>query len=322
MAATASRSAAPALDLICLGEAMVEFNQDRNEPTCYTAGFGGDTSNCAIAAARIGARSGYVTQVGDDVFGAQLLALWRDEGVDSAGVRVVPGAETGVYFVTHIEQGHAFTYRRAGSAASRMARDDAAFAPFLRQVSRARTLHVSGISQAISASARDTVFAAIEIARGAGARVAYDLNFRPKLWSVEAARPVIQRTVAVCDLFLPSVDEVALLAGTRGPEEALQWAHGLGAPTVLLKLGAQGCWVSQRGAGVTRLQPYPVSPRDATGAGDCFAGVLHARLAAGDDVVSAARAANVAAALKTLGVGAVAPLPRWPQVQAALSNLG
>lgn len=315
---SAAASSPSPLDLVCLGEAMVEFNQARDEPTRYTAGFGGDTSNCAIAAARIGARSGTITQLGDDVFGSQLLALWRDEGVDTGGVRVVAGGDTGVYFVTHGAQGHAFTYRRAGSAASRMAPDDAAFAPCLQQAGRARTLHVSGISQAISDSACATVFAAIECARAQRARVAYDLNFRPRLWSVEAARPVVERTVALVDLFLPSIDEVALLAGTRTPEEALQWAHGLGAPTVVLKLGAQGCWVSQRDS-VTRLPPYPVSPVDATGAGDCFAGTLHARLAAGDDIVAAARAANVAAALSTLGVGAVAPLPRWPQVQAALA---
>jgi len=310
-----------ALDLMCLGEAMVEFNQARDDPTRYTSGFGGDTSNCAIAAARIGARSGYVTQLGDDVFGAQLLALWRAEGVDTAAVRVLPGAETGVYFVTHGEHGHAFTYRRSGSAASRMAPDDAAFAPCLRQLARARALHVSGISQAISAGACATVFAAIERARTHGARVVYDLNFRPRLWSADAALPVVRRTVARADIFLPSVDEVAQLAGTRSPEEALQWAHALGAPIVLLKLGGQGCWVSQR-SGVTRLPPHPVSPVDATGAGDCFAGTLLARLAAGDDLIAAARAANVAAALSTLGVGAVAPLPRWPQVSAALAALG
>ena len=321
----ASASASPStqatpLDLICLGEAMIEFNQDRRHPTRYTAGFGGDSSNCAIAAARVGAASGYITQVGEDVFGAQLLSLWHEEHVDTAGVRAVPGAETGLYFVTHGSQGHAFTYRRAGSAASRMSPDEAAFAPCLQQVARARTLHVTGVSQAISASACDVVLAAIERARSAGSRVAYDLNFRPKLWSVDAARPVVQRTVAACDLFLPSIDEAAMLVGVRTPEEVLQWAHGLGAPTVVLKLGTQGCWVSERG-GVTKLPPYPVSPVDSTGAGDCFAGVLHARMAAGDALVEAARAANVAAALSTLGVGAVAPLPRWPQVQAALAGL-
>jgi 2-dehydro-3-deoxygluconokinase len=307
------------LDLVCLGEAMVEFNQSRDQPTHYTAGFGGDTSNCSIAAARIGARSGYITQLGDDVFGQQLQALWRHEKVDVTGVRVLPGAETGVYFVTHGPQGHAFTYRRAYSAASRMSPEDAGFAPCLQQIARARALHVSGISQAISASARDTVFAALALARECGVRVSYDLNFRPRLWSVETARPVVERTVPLCDIFLPSVDEAELLAGTRGPEQALQWAHGLGAPTVLLKLGAEGCWVSHAGQ-VTRLPPHRVQPVDATGAGDCFAGCLLARLAAGDDVVAAARAANVAAALSTLGVGAVAPLPTWPQVQAAMAD--
>jgi 2-dehydro-3-deoxygluconokinase len=307
------------LDLVCLGEAMVEFNQSRDEPTRYNAGFGGDTSNCAIAAARIGARSGYITQLGDDVFGQQLMALWRDEHVDTAGVRVLPDAETGVYFVTHGPKGHAFTYRRANSAASRMSADDAAFAPCLQQVARARALHVSGISQAISPSARDTVFAAVALARKGGVRVSYDLNFRPRLWGVDAARPVVERTVAMCDLFLPSIDEAALLAGTRTPEQALQWAHGLGAPTVLLKLGAEGCWVSHGGQ-VTQLPPHRVQPVDATGAGDCFAGCLLARLAAGDDLVAAARAANVAAALSTLGFGAVAPLPTWLQVQAAMAG--
>jgi len=117
---SADAASLPTLDLVCLGEAMVEFNQSPDEPTRYTAGFGGDTSNCAIAAARIGARSGYITQIGDDVFGARLLALWRDEGVDTAGVRVLPGGDTGVYFVTHGPNGHEFSYLRSGSAASRM----------------------------------------------------------------------------------------------------------------------------------------------------------------------------------------------------------
>jgi 2-dehydro-3-deoxygluconokinase len=312
----------PPLDLVCLGEAMIEFNQSRDDATSWRSGFGGDTSNCAIAAARIGARSGYITQLGDDVFGQQLLNLWRSERVDTGGVRVVPGGDTGVYFVTHGDQGHAFTYRRTGSAASRMAPGDPDFAPSLQRVERARTLHVSGISQAISVSARATVFAAIERARQHGVRVSYDLNFRPRLWSVETARPVVERTVAACDIFLPSVDEVASLAGARTPEQVLQWAHGLGAPTVLLKLGAEGCWVSQRDGALTKLPPYRVSPVDATGAGDCFAGCLLARLAAGDGLVDAARAANVAAALSTLGVGAVAPLPTWSQVQAAMAGQG
>ena len=71
------------LDVITLGEAMVEFNQ-QSGGTTYLAGFGDDTSNCVIAAARMGAKAGYLTQLGDDVFSDQLLALWQAEGVGHA----------------------------------------------------------------------------------------------------------------------------------------------------------------------------------------------------------------------------------------------
>ena len=71
------------LDVLAMGEALVEFNQaQRDDPRVYLQGFGGDTSNMAIAAARLGARAGYLTRIGDDLFGQWLLDLWRAEEVD------------------------------------------------------------------------------------------------------------------------------------------------------------------------------------------------------------------------------------------------
>ena len=134
------------LDVLAIGEAMVEFNQQ--DPTQYLAGFGGDTSNCAIAAARMGAKTAYLTQLGDDVFADDLMALWQREGVGTQGVLRIAGGETGLYFVTHGPQGHRFSYRRAGSAASRMS--PATLPDGL--VQSASWLHCSGISQAISVS--------------------------------------------------------------------------------------------------------------------------------------------------------------------------
>lgn len=89
----------------------------------------------------------------------------------------------------------------------------------------------------------------------------------------------------------------------------LDWAHGLGAKTVFLKLGAEGAMVSD-GAKRERIPGVRVRAVDSTGAGDCFCGAALARLAAGDSVWDAARYANAAAALATTGYGAVAPLPR------------
>src|SRR4029078_380531 len=88
-----------------------------------------------------------------------------------------------IYFVTHSESGHAFTYLRSGSAASRMRPADVP----VELIERAKSLHGSGISQATSASACDAVFHAIERARAAGVKVTYDPNLRLKLW--ELPRP-------------------------------------------------------------------------------------------------------------------------------------
>ncbi|MBL8350289.1 MAG: sugar kinase [Burkholderiaceae bacterium] len=303
------------LDLLAIGEAMVEFNQQQGAPGNYLAGFGGDTSNCAIAAARLGARSAYLSELGDDVFGDQLMALWQREGVATGAVRRVAGGETGIYFVTHGPDGHRFSYRRAGSAAARM--DPATIPP--GAVESARWLHCSGISQAISASACDTVFEAIARARAAGTQVSYDLNFRPSLWPAPRALAIARATLAQCDLFFPSVDEIGALTGLSRPEEIVRWSHDQGAARVALKLGAAGCMVSDA-TGMRRIAPFPVQPVDATGAGDCYAGALLARLSAGDPLDTAARAANVAAALSTQGYGAVAPLPRWTEVRAKLAS--
>ena len=73
--------------IVALGEPMIEFNQVRADaPDAYVLGYGGDTSNMAIAAARLAAdamKVGYITRVGDDAFGRMLTELWHREGVDT-----------------------------------------------------------------------------------------------------------------------------------------------------------------------------------------------------------------------------------------------
>ena len=307
-------SVAGAVDIVALGEAMIEFNQVRaDDPRTYLQGFGGDTSNMAIAAARVGATTGYITRVGDDAFGRMLRSLWEEEGVATAGVATDPAASTGVYFVTHGPQGHEFSYLRAGSAASRMRPDQLPEA----LLASARLVHASGISQAISATACDSVFAAFEIARASGAVVTYDPNVRRKLWPLTRAKAIVMATVAMCTWCLPSEDDAVILFGDASPDAVIDALHRAGARGVVLKRGAKGCIVSD-GSRREPIGARRVASVDATGAGDCFDGAFAARLMAGDDPFAAARYANVAAALATTGYGAVAPLPRASDVERAL----
>lgn len=303
------------VDIVALGEPMYEFSEVRGHPRQYLQGFGGDTMNAAIAAARQGVSVAYVTRLGEDEFGRQFVDLWREEGLNTTGVGIDPDAHTGVYFIHYGAQGHVFSYLRAGSAASRMHPEHLP----LELIRSARFFHTSAISQAISASACDTVFAAIDAARAAKVAVTYDSNLRLRLWPIARARAVIKATVAVSDYFLPSLDDVKAISGLEDADAIVDWCHDLGVGHVALKLGPDGVLASD-GCTRRRIAAHAVDCVDATGAGDCFAGCFLARLAKGDDFWQAVRYANAAAALTTTGYGAVAPLPRPEAVRALLAS--
>ncbi|HVE48213.1 MAG TPA: sugar kinase [Casimicrobiaceae bacterium] len=309
---------ADSVGIVSLGEPMIEFNQARRDDSSHwMQGFGGDTSNMAIAASRLGngfgINSGYITRIGDDAFGRMLRELWAHEGVSQAGVVVDASAPTGVYFVSHGPSGHEFSYLRAGSAASRMTADTLP----LDVIRSTRVLHVSGISQAISSGACDACFAAFDAARRAGASVSYDPNLRLKLWPLARARAIIRESVACADWVMPSHDDAKALFDVTDENVLVDTLHRLGAGIVVLKCGAQGCVVSD-GRRRERIAGHSVATVDATGAGDCFDGAFAVRMLAGDDVIVAARYANAAAALATTGFGAVAPLPSDAAVRALL----
>lgn len=302
------------IDILALGEPMVEFNQTgEGGGRMYLQGFGGDTSNFAISAARQGASAGYISALGEDSHGQMLRALWDAEGVDHSHVRADLAAFTAIYFVTHGPTGHQFSFMRAGSAASRMTPAGLPRAA----IEAAQVLHLSGISLAISASACDTCYAAIDIARSAGVRVSFDTNLRLKLWPLDRARAVMSDVMRRCDICLPSLDDVATITGLQDPDALVDHCLALGAKIVALKLGERGAIVADARAR-HRLPPHRCKPVDATGAGDTFGGAFVARLIAGDDLLAAGRYAVVASALSTEGYGAVDPIPRADRVRAAM----
>ena len=302
-------------DLLCMGEPMQEFNQQPGTET-FLRGHGGDTSNAAIADARQGASVGYISAIGTDAPGQSFLDLWAREGVDSSTVKRNPAAPTAVYFVTHDTSGHSFSFHRSGSAASCYAPEDVPEAA----LRGARMLHLSGISQAISASACDACFHAMEVARAHGVAVSYDTNLRLKLWPRARAAAVMHAAIAMADLCLPSLDDAMVLTGLVQPDEIADFYLRL-CPVVVLKLGRDGALLATRESRL-RLAPHAVHAVDATGAGDTFAGAFLARRLAGDSLAEAATYANAAAALSTTGYGAVAPIPGPAQVRDVLRRGG
>jgi len=302
------------LDVLCLGEPLLEFNQikEGNKKT-YSSGYGGDTSNTAISIARQGMSVGFISKVGKDQFGWELLELWKREKVDYSHVSIHPEAPTGIYFVTHDADGHHFTYYRSGSAACQMNPLDVP----IDDLSQTSFLHLSAITQAISLSSCETAFAAIHHARNNGVKVSYDTNLRLKLWSLDRAKDVINRTVPMCEVILPSLEEANSLTGLVDPEEITDYYLDLGAKLVVLKQGSHGARVSD-GKDNLNIPGHKVKAVDATGAGDTFDGAFLSEWLRRDDPFSAAEFANAAAALSTTNYGAVDSIPNRDEVKAFL----
>ncbi|MDG2286093.1 MAG: sugar kinase [Alphaproteobacteria bacterium] len=305
------------LDIVCLGEPMVEFTRidDPGGRPVYLQGFGGDTSNCAIAAARQGARVGYITALGTDRFGDMYMDLWREEGINTSGVARDPDAPTAAYFIQPVAEGRDFTYYRKGSAASRMTPGTLP----VEMIERAKFLHVSAISQAISESALKTVDRAIDIAKAAEVKVAYDFNLRLNLWDLETARAAIHAMARRADILLPSLDEARVLTGLEEPAAILDFYAEMGVEIVALKCGEDGVVISADDTSQT-IYPPEVTVVDTSGAGDTFAGSFLARLALGDEPGAAARYGVVAASLSTTGFGAITPIPSQAAVEDALAR--
>jgi len=300
-------------DIICIGEPMFELNQPKGE-TVFHPGHGGDASNAAIAAARQQASVGMLTAIGNDSFGQSFLDLWMTEGVDASAVKRDARAPTGLYFVTHGPDGHEFTYRRAGSAASLL---EPAELP-LDYIRGARILHASGISQAISAAAADAVFLAMHTIRAAGGLVSYDTNLRSRLWPIDRARAVIHAAASLAHIVKTSIEDATALTGLTDPGKVADFYLGHGARIAIVTQGGAGALVATAERR-QQIEPMTVRPLDATGAGDTFDGAFLAEYLAHGDPFAAAVYANAAAGLATEGYGAVAPMPRRAAVEAALA---
>jgi len=299
------------LDIIAMGEPLVEFvcTDPDGEARTYRKGFGGDTSNAAIAAARQGAKVGYITALGKDEFGDDLITLWETENVDTSAILRSDKAASGVYFVRPHASGRQFSYLRANSAASQFSAADLN----ADYIASARIFHVSAISQAISHTMRDAVSKAIDLAHRSDVLVSYDTNLRLKLWSLEDAKSAIFKAMATADIAFPSDDEAELLTGLKSPDDMIKYFLDLGVEIVALKRGASGTIIATRDKQEI-IAPVKVEAIDSTGAGDAFAGAFLAYYCeTGNPFEAGQRAAQVAAGT-VAGYGAIEPIPRRSQI--------
>ncbi len=299
--------------VVAFGECMLEL-----QGTAFGTmqqGFGGDTLNTAVYLARCGGagvRVDYATALGDDALSSGLIERWQAERLGTALVRRLPGRLPGLYMIEVDAQGERrFSYWRDQAAARSYFDAPAGGTPLEVAADSIDLLYVSGISLAILPPAgRERLSAVAARLRARGAGVAFDNNYRPRLWPDAAtARAAFGQWMGLASVALLTLDDEMALAGDTDATGSLQRALAHACPEVVVKRGAQPTVV--RTASQAPLEvPTERVPTvvDTTAAGDSFAGAYLAARLGGATAADAAAAGNALAARVVQHRGAVIPL--------------
>lgn len=245
-----------------------------DEATEFRMHIGGAESNTALYLASLGHSTGWLSRVGDDPFGRRMTSELQRYGVDTAAVAIDPVAPTAVYFKDPTPQGTTVHYYRRGSAASQMNAADIDRVNF----AEVKVVHLSGITPGLSDSCAAMVDYAITVARSHNSLVSFDVNYRPGVWDIETAAPVLTELSRNADIVFVGRDEAETLWGTTTAADISEYLNHPG--ILVVKDGDVGA--TEFAASTKTFVPsIPVSVVEPVGAGDAFAAGYLSRFVSG-----------------------------------------
>ena len=285
-------------------------------------GYGGDTFNTAVYLSRLGQPTRYLTAFGDDPWSARARKLLASEGVDDSACPVAAGRTLGLYAIQTAENGErSFTYWRDAAPAKDL------FGKLFNDsinntMLSARLIYLSGITLWLYEDPDlDRLFGLVERARAGGAQVAFDGNYRPRLWGPirGKAQQIYTRMLALTDVCLATFDDEALLWDDTDAAQSHRRLTAMGAREVVVKCGPAGALIA---AGHLVKATPNAAPVDTTAAGDSFnAAYLAARLSQLGSEQSA-EAGNALAGRVITHRGALIPAePCFSRPKSAVSGL-
>ena len=294
----------------CIGECMVELKQA--ETGLFSRGYGGDTLNTAVYLARLGAGADYITALGEDSLSDEMIAGWAAEGVGITRVARLPGKLPGLYMIETDDSGERRFFHWRDSAAARSLMDLPQTPEILDALAGYDVIYLSAITLSLYGSkGRTRLFAALRRAREAGARFAFDTNFRARGWpDLDVARTVFQEAFVTADIVLASTEDLLPLYPGQSNEALLSRIPGA---EVVLKLSEPASILRLEGAPYpVRAEPLKDAVVDTTAAGDSFAAAYVAARLLGADPIEAARAGHRLAGVVVCHPGAIIPRAAMP----------
>lgn len=317
-------------DVVTLGETMARLTPPgalRLEQAQTLEVYpGGSESNTSVGLARLGLRVCWLTRMTDNPVGHIIVNAIRAQGVDTSQVVWTEADRVGLYFLEEAAapRESRVIYDRRDSAISRMQPEH--LPTDLFKPGEGQLLHLTGITLALSPTAYETAQHAFELARAAGWKLSFDVNYRGKLWAADTARagcePFMQ---AAHIIFLPLRDAKLLykLDESLTAEAAMtELRRRYPQAVIVMTLGAEGAIASSTDGVIHRQAAFPATAVCRLGRGDAFtAGFLYRWLADAADIPMALRYGAAMAALK-YGITGDMPLVEPSEVQALVARGG
>ncbi len=322
------------LDVVTIGRASVDLYGQQiggrlEDMASFAKSVGGCPANIAIGAARLGLKSAVITRVGNEPMGHFIREQMRREGVDVSGIGTDPERLTALVLLG-VRDEHTFPliFYRDNCADIAMSEED--IDPAL--IARAKAIVVTGthFSRPTPAAAQRK---AIRLARAAGAKIVFDIDYRPNLWDLaghdagnqryivsERVTATLQDILPLCDLIVGTEEEMRIAAGQNDALQALRRVRELSKAVLVLKRGPMGCVVFA-GPIPERIEDgvagpgFPVEVYNVLGAGDAFmAGFLRGWLR-GESLETCAGWANACGAVAVSRLLCSPEFPTWPELQ-------
>ena len=297
------------LDIITIGESLIEFSTDKplSFADTFTKFYGGDTLSVALSALRSGSKVGYITKVKNDGFGEYLLDAWQSEGLDSGQVKFAD-FQNGIYFAGQKNNKVEMQFYRKKTAACTLCIDDIDF----DYIKSASFIFATGFVQSLSLSCRETVREVFKFAHENGIHVGYYPNFRhTELSRDEAVEMFNEIKDYISIIFINTKDD--LIFETESPDNLITKLADSQLENALIIKNGVGIWALDR-TNNSFIETIKFEPKDLTGYTSAIIGAYISSRIRGDSVIDSMKYANVLGYLQATKTGAIRSIPKREKV--------
>ncbi len=310
------------MNILCVGEMLIDFTPVKGMVNSYTANPGGAPANVAVSVSRNGIHAGFLGKLGNDDFGRLLVNTLKADDIEILCPELTDEATTTLAFVTLDETGdRSFTFARKPGADMLLCPEDVE----KTDIGRWDLVHAGSVSQSGSPE-KDAVLLVLKKAKEAGKLVSFDINYRDKIWAVDDCKREVDRILPYVDLLKLSEEEL-MFAG--GEENIFAFMEQNGIKAVVLTRGVDGARIYFEGE--TRdIASLKVEVADTTGAGDAYwGGFLSCLLAQGvkstdditmDKLVTAGRYGAASGAICITKPGGIPAIPGAEEIKKVLGT--